>query len=114
MLNHQSIVMTTDHNGGFGKALNIHTNIEHLTKKKSYTFSLIGLKDNPSYTDIIVSFGSNDFTSFSKRENEIIKLISEGLTTVQIAYVFSISEHIIKSDRKISVKYWVVRMHRNW
>ncbi|WP_366187100.1 LuxR C-terminal-related transcriptional regulator [Flavobacterium ovatum] len=100
MLNHQAIVLTTDENGGFGKALNIHTNIDHLTKKNSYTFSLIGLKDNPSYTDINVSFESNEFTCFSKREMEIIKLISEGLTTIQISEIFNISEHTVKTHRK--------------
>ncbi|WP_418263747.1 LuxR C-terminal-related transcriptional regulator [Flavobacterium faecale] len=100
MLNHQAIVLTADENGGFGKSLNIHTNIDHLTKKNSHTFSLIGLKDNPSFTDINVAFESDEFTSFSKREIEIIKLISEGLTTTQIAEIFNISEHTVKTHRK--------------
>jgi DNA-binding CsgD family transcriptional regulator len=100
MLNHQAIVLTTDEHGGFGKALNIHTNINHITKKNNFTFSLIGLKDSPSYTDINVSFNSNEFTSFSKREIEIIKLIFEGYSTSIIAQSLAISEHTVKTHRK--------------
>lgn len=100
MLNHQAIVLTTDDNGGFGKSLNIHTNIDHLTKKNSYTFSLIGLKDNPSYMDINVTHESVEFTLFSTREIEIIKLISEGSSTIEIAENLGISQHTVKTHRK--------------
>jgi DNA-binding CsgD family transcriptional regulator len=100
MLNHQAIVLTTDEHGGFGKSLNIHTVIDHLTKKNNHTISLIGLKDNPSYMDINISFNSNEFTSFSKREIEIIKLISAGCTSTQIAENLIISENTVKTHRK--------------
>lgn len=100
MLNHQAIVLTTDEQGGFGKSLNIHTVIEHLTKKNNHTISLIGLKDNPSYMDIKPSFNSNAFISFSEREIEIIKLISAGNTSTQIAENLIISTNTVKTHRK--------------
>ena len=100
LLNHQSFILTTDENGGFGKALNIHTNINHITKTNSFTFSLIGLKGFPSYTDIKVSFGADEYTSFSHREIEIIKLISKGNNNSEIACKLNISLHTVKSHRK--------------
>lgn len=100
MLNHQAIILTLDQNGGFGKALNIHTNISHITVKNNYAISLIGLKDNPSYTDIKVSYSSSDFTIFSKREIEIIKLIAEGYINSEIATKLNISQHTVKTHRK--------------
>lgn len=100
MLNHQAIVLTTDDKGGFGKSLNIHTNISHITTKNSYTISLIGLNGKQSYTDIKVSFQSNEYTLFSKRELEIIQLISKGFINSEIAKKLNISEHTVKSHRK--------------
>ncbi|CAM3669492.1 LuxR C-terminal-related transcriptional regulator [Flavobacterium gelidilacus] len=100
LLNHQAIVLTTDENGGFGKSLNIHTNISHITSKNSNTISLIGLNGNPSYTDIKVDFTSKGISSFSKREIEIIKLVSEGNTNAEIANNLNISLHTVKTHRK--------------
>ncbi|CAM4049061.1 LuxR C-terminal-related transcriptional regulator [Flavobacterium antarcticum] len=100
LFNHQAIVLTTDENGGFGKALNIHTDIGHVCKQNSYTTSLIGMKDQPSYTDIKVLFNSNDFTYFSQREIQVLKLISQGYITSQIARQLNISEHTVKTHRK--------------
>lgn len=100
MLNHQAIVLTVDEKGGFGKSLNIHTVIDHITKTNNFTLSLIGLHDYPSYTNIKVNHNPNDYTSFSNREIEIIKLIYKGLSNKDIAKNLSISEHTIKTHRK--------------
>jgi DNA-binding CsgD family transcriptional regulator len=100
MLNHQAIVLTTDEYGGHGKAINIHTDIDHLTKTNRNTISLIGLKNNPSYTDIKISFKGDQFTAFSNREIEILKFLSEGHSTAEIANLLGISEHTVKTHRK--------------
>ncbi|WPR70293.1 LuxR C-terminal-related transcriptional regulator [Flavobacterium sp. NG2] len=100
MLNHQAILLTLDDNGRFGKSLNIHTVIDHITKTNSFTFSLIGLQDHPSYTDIKVCQNINEYIAFSTRELEVIKLIYSGLSTKEIALALSISEHTIKTHRK--------------
>ena len=99
-LNHQSLVLTIDDEYRIGKSLNIHTNIDHITKTNNQTISLIGLNNEPSYTNIGVTVDSNDITAFSKREIEIIKLISEGFTTKKIASSLDISENTVKTHRK--------------
>lgn len=100
MLNHQAIVLTIDENGGFGKSLNIHTNIDHITKINSFTISLIGLNGNPSYLDINVNYDKPEYILFSNREIEIIKLIAEGHNTAQIAKKLHISENTVSTHRK--------------
>jgi DNA-binding CsgD family transcriptional regulator len=100
MLNHQSIILTIDDDCRVGKSLNIHTNIDHLTKTNSNTISLIGLNNEPSYTNIGVVLDLKDIASFSKRETEIIKLISEGYSNKTIATVLDISENTVKTHRK--------------
>ncbi|MCC5936201.1 MAG: hypothetical protein JJU34_02860 [Lunatimonas sp.] len=104
MYNHQSLVLTTDEHNNFVKALNIHTNISHLTTKNSYTFSIIGLNGLPSYLNLPIfderqteSLGINNF---SQREIDIIKMIAEGIDTKQIAGRLFISPETVKSHRK--------------
>lgn len=104
MLNHQTVVLTTDENWRVGKALNIHTNIDHLTKKNSHTFSVVGLKGNTSYMDIKVSLDTNEFTSFSKREIDIIKYIADGLSSVEISNKLCISDLTVKKHRNNILK----------
>lgn len=100
LLNHQSIILTIDDDFRIGKSLNIHTNIDHITKTNNNTLSLIGLNNEPSYTNIGVVLDSKDITSFSKREIEIIKLISKGYTNKKIADFLSISEATVKTHRR--------------
>ena len=100
MLNHQAIILTVDENGNFGKSLNIHTDINHISKTNCLTFSLIGLSGYPSYTNIKVKQNLNEYTLFTSREIEIIKLINEGLQNKEIAESLNISEHTIKTHRK--------------
>nr|WP_315197696.1 LuxR C-terminal-related transcriptional regulator [uncultured Flavobacterium sp.] len=100
LLNHQSIALTIDDDFRIGKSLNIHTNIDHLTKTNNNTISLIGLNNEPSYTNIGVILDLKELTSFSKREIEIIKLISKGYTNKKIADFLSISESTVKTHRR--------------
>ena len=75
-------------------------NINHLTKTNCNTISLIGLKNYPSFTDIKVYFNENQFTAFTTREIEIIKLLAQGHSTIDISGRFNISEHSVKTHLK--------------
>jgi DNA-binding CsgD family transcriptional regulator len=100
LLNHQSIILTIDDDFRVGKSLNIHTNIDHITKTNNNMLSLIGLNNEPSYTNIGIVHDLKDITSFSKREIEIIKLISEGYPNKKIATFLDISESTVKTHRR--------------
>ncbi|MCW8981182.1 MULTISPECIES: LuxR C-terminal-related transcriptional regulator [Altibacter] len=98
LLNHQALILTLDENGGFGKSLNIHTRIDHLAKKNTGQFSLIGLNNLPSYMNIAVN-QSKAAIEFSKRELDILRLIAEGNTTNEIASQLYISPLTVKKHR---------------
>lgn len=107
LYNHQSLVLTTDDQGNFGKSLNIHTNINHLTTINNNKLSLIGLADHPSYLnlDIYDKVAGHQkevlpLKKFSNRELQIIKMIADGKDTNEIAEQLFISILTVKTHRK--------------
>ncbi|MEO6681694.1 MAG: LuxR C-terminal-related transcriptional regulator [Ginsengibacter sp.] len=100
MLNHQALILTLDESGGYGKSLNIHTRIDHLCPVNPGTFSLIGLNENPSYLNLSIEGGTDKKFSFSKREIDIIKLISDGENNETIAQKLNISVLTVKTHRR--------------
>ena len=99
LFNHQAIMLTLDSKGGFGKSLNIHTRIDHLCKVNSRQVSIVGLDGEPSYLDISVDKAIQDTTKFSKREIDVIKCLSDGLNSDEIAEKLFISSHTVKKHR---------------
>lgn len=101
LYNHQSLILTLDENNNFVKSLNIHTDISHLTSKNNYKCSLIGLKGESSFLNMEVEedFNAIEKKMFSKREIEIILMISKGLTTKQISEQLFISIDTVKFHR---------------
>ncbi|MGQ7946730.1 LuxR C-terminal-related transcriptional regulator [Flavobacterium sp. WC2509] len=100
MLNHQSLMLTLDGDGGYGKSLNIHTRIDHLTNQNIYKSSLIGLNGEPSYMDLKPNDNIKNAIEFSKREIDIIKSIADGLSSIEIAEKLFISDLTVKKHRK--------------
>jgi len=99
LFNHQALMLTLDPSGKFGKSLNIHTRIDHLTNFNTYKFSLIGLNGEPSFMNMDVNDSSTAVTQFSKREIDIIKCIAEGLNSNEIGEKLFISEQTVKKHR---------------
>lgn len=107
LYNHQSLVLTTDDKGNFGKSLNIHTNINHLTSNNNKKLSLIGLSGHPSFLNLDI-YDSADghqkevlpLKKFSNRELQIIKMIAGGKDNNEIAAQLFISASTVKSHRK--------------
>ncbi|MGK4566244.1 hypothetical protein [Flavobacterium sp. 3HN19-14] len=52
LFNHQAMMLTLGADGGLGKAINIHTRIDHLTEINNYRFSLIGTDNAPSFLNL--------------------------------------------------------------
>jgi len=104
LFNHQAIVLTTDNDGRVAKSLNIHTNISHLTSENNFKISFIGLFGEPSYLNISledhVPLPEVTKPLFTKREIEIIRLMSEGFITTEIAEKLFIADNTVKNHRK--------------
>lgn len=99
LFNHQALMLTMDENGGYGKSLNIHTRIDHLSTLNTYTISLIGLNGEPSFFNLRLDNENKEQTEFSKREMDIIKLIGNGLSNSEIAEKLFISPLTVKKHR---------------
>lgn len=99
LFNHQSLMLSMDDNGGLGKSLNIHTRIDHLSNVNTYKISLIGLNGEPSFMNLSIEEENQDLREFSKREIDIIKLISNGLSNTEIAKKLFISVLTVKKHR---------------
>ncbi|HEX8575302.1 MAG TPA: LuxR C-terminal-related transcriptional regulator [Flavobacterium sp.] len=100
LFNHQALMLTMDDNGGYGKSLNIHTRIDHLGSSCNYKISLIGLSGEPSFMNLSLDGKGRQGNEFSKREVDIIKLISEGLNNNKIAEKLFLSVLTVKTHRK--------------
>lgn len=99
LFNHQALMLTMDDNGGYGKSLNIHTHIDHLSTHNTYKISLIGLNGEPSFMNISLDDNGKNKIEFSKREIDIIRLISDGKSNDQIGHQLSISPLTVKKHR---------------
>jgi DNA-binding CsgD family transcriptional regulator len=103
LFNHQAIVLTVDSKYGFGRSLNIHTDINHLSQANNHKIYLIGIYDNKEMIEIKLNeniITNRSVSLFSKRESEIINLISLGYRTSTIAEMLFISLHTVKNHRK--------------
>lgn len=99
LFNHQALMLTMDDNGGYGKSLNIHTRIDHLSNFNTYKISLIGLNGEPSFMNLSLDEDNIESSEFSKREIDIIKLIGNGLNNTEIAEKLFISPLTVKKHR---------------
>ncbi|MNY17678.1 Oxygen regulatory protein NreC [compost metagenome] len=93
-------MLTMDDDGGYGKSLNIHTRIDHLTNFNTYKISLIGLHGEPSFMNLSLDENDGDSIEFSKREIDIIRLLGNGLNNNEIAAKLFISPLTVKKHRK--------------
>jgi DNA-binding CsgD family transcriptional regulator len=103
LFQHQSIILTTDELGGFAKALNIHTNINHLTTNNNHKATITGILGQKEFIEIDISTTPRIATSsmlFTRRETEIIHLIAKGIKSEDIAGRLSIALNTVKNHRK--------------
>ncbi|WP_299594253.1 LuxR C-terminal-related transcriptional regulator [uncultured Microbulbifer sp.] len=108
LFNHQSVVLTTDSQGGVGKSLNVHTDISHLTSTNNQRLSLIGMRGEPSYLDLVVDGNVQNVRSappiFTQREISVIERVARGMTSAEIGRDLQLSEYTIKNHRKRILK----------
>ncbi|MFV8780882.1 LuxR C-terminal-related transcriptional regulator [Microbulbifer sp. SA54] len=108
LFNHQSAVLTTDQAGRAGKMLKVYTDISHLATENNHCVSLIGMDGEPSFLNLDVVLPRPETTPshtlFTEREVTVIRLISTGLTSAEIAKELTLSEFTVKNHRKRILK----------
>ena len=101
---HQCIAFARGEKGNMTTSLGVHTFIDHLASESNYKLSIIGLDGHPSYLGIDISNGNNKLlpleNPFSQREVEIIRMISMGLSSKEIAASLFISTATARTHRQ--------------
>jgi DNA-binding CsgD family transcriptional regulator len=99
LINHQAMMLVPSADGGYGRALNIHTLIGHLTKVNTHTYSVIHRYGGKSFLNLPVEGYTGNSFSYTRREIEILKLIAQGLDSNTIADKLFISAVTVKKHR---------------
>lgn len=102
MFHHQAIHLAKEGPRHLAAALNIHTDIQHITKtnNKIVLVSGIGTRDDYCQIDLSLNEPTPDIPRFSKREMEIVALVSQGNTSPQIADKLFISPDTVRTHRR--------------
>ncbi|MFD1772104.1 LuxR C-terminal-related transcriptional regulator [Sphingobacterium suaedae] len=102
LFHHQAIHLAKDDSGRLSTALNIHTDIHHVTQKnnKIVLVTGIGTRDDYCQIDLSSELAINNIPSFSKREMEVISLMAKGNSSPQIAEKLFISPFTVRTHRK--------------
>jgi len=101
----QALTIQTNEKGAVIRVLDVHTDISHLKKENGSTLSFIGLDGEPSIIDYA---NSKEFSTqksrLTRKEKEIIRLLSQGKTSYEIADILFISKNTVDTHRKNMLK----------
>lgn len=103
LIHHQAIHTATSDEGKVLQAVNIHTNIHHLTNKNAYCPLVSGIGSRNDFFQMQYSTKSNsEFRkiTLTQREMEILALIAKGMSAFTMAQHLNISEHTVRTHRK--------------
>lgn len=97
----QSITIHHDDDGSIIRNLVVHTDLSEFRPQSQMKLSFMGLEGDPSYLNVMQSNGSNSLNGcLTKRELEIVKLISNGNNSKEIADKLCISPSTVGTHRK--------------
>ncbi len=104
LFNHQALHTYKDDKGRLLQAVNIHTNIEHITSENSFTILVSGINGREDFHQMHWQKNEKIKQSvpviFTKREVEVISCIAKGCSTAKIADSLSISQETVRTHRK--------------
>jgi len=98
---HQVAVVEHDETGGIIRTLGVNTDITHLKKEGKPVLSYIGMDGESSYLDINIKnmlFKSDEV--LTRREKEILLLLTEGKLSKEISEALNISKQTVDTHRK--------------
>ncbi len=105
----QATVISLSVEGTPMHVLSIHSDISHITPRASKNVSFMSLSGANSYFNVDTAYGkfrtqyvlgSEDIPGYTKREKEIIKLLSQGLESGEIAEILHISTNTVTTHRR--------------
>ncbi len=101
---HQCIAFARGEKGNMTTSFGVHSYIDHLSPESNNKLSIIGLDGYPSYLGIDILTANNKLLTmdnpFTKRELEIIRMISEGMPSKEIAKALFISHATARTHRQ--------------
>lgn len=106
---HQVMGISLESSQKLGKVIGVHADISHITTQNNQKISFIHSDNSKSFTNIDV-YGDEQglrkraVPGFSNRELEVIRLLSEGATTEEIAKKLSISPGTVRKHRENILK----------
>ncbi|MCJ7933266.1 MAG: helix-turn-helix transcriptional regulator [Chryseobacterium sp.] len=108
LFHHQALHTHKDEHGRLLQAVNIHSNIEHITHQNSYTVLVSGINGREDFHQMQWLKQDKMYESkpviFTKREVEIINCIAKGYSAGKISDLLSISEETVRTHRKNILK----------
>ncbi|MDR2271370.1 MAG: LuxR C-terminal-related transcriptional regulator [Sphingobacterium sp.] len=105
LFHHQGIHLSQDQEGRFTTALNIHTDISHITTINNHIVLVNAVGDrNYCQLDLSVGLPELNLPKLSKREMEVLRLLTQGLSSQQIADKLFISPLTVRAHRKNLLK----------
>ncbi len=102
LFHHQAILTMEDEDKNLIQSVNIHTNINHITKENPHTVLITGIGPRNDFHQIKIENPLKRISeiSLTKRENEILALIAKGYSGPEISKMLIISEHTVRTHRK--------------
>lgn len=104
LFHHQALHTYKDENGRLLQAVNIHTNIEHITHQNSYMVLVTGINGREDFYQMqwqkYHPIPEPLSVIFTKREVEIITYIAKGYSALKISNTLNISEETVRTHRK--------------
>jgi len=108
LFHHQAIPVSMDSTGKIISVLNIHTNIEHISKKNSYVAHVIGLNGTDEFYQFDLSKKiaqeRKHKNPLTIRELDILNYIAKGYSSIRIAQQLGISDQTVRVHRKNMLK----------
>ncbi|GGH25402.1 PAS domain-containing protein [Sphingobacterium alkalisoli] len=97
----QIVTIQSDEDGAVLRTFVVHTDISHLKKDNKMQLSFIGMEGEPSYLNVsTVNNYAKKQQIFTKREQEILVLLSQNKKTKDIAEELCISKSTVSTHRK--------------
>ncbi|QES88215.1 helix-turn-helix transcriptional regulator [Rhizosphaericola mali] len=103
LFQHQFIIINTDKSGKALQALNVNCKIDHLTKDNNYKLTAIGIMGENNFyeIDLKANLVRNKYQpELTVREKIIVKALTLGKRTSDIANEYFISVHTVNNHKK--------------